>query len=844
MNLPDLPVNEVLPALRTALAEQRSAVLVAPPGAGKTTVVPLALLEEAWLEGRNIVVLEPRRLAARAAASRMATLLGERDAGGTVGYRIRMDTRVGSETRIEVVTEGVLTRMLQSDPALEEVGLVAFDEYHERSLPADLGLALALQARRLFRADLRLLVMSATLDAAPVAELLDGAEVIETGGRQYPVETRYRDRAIDGRIEPPVVRAVSRALEHEEGDVLVFLPGAGEIRRTVERLEDLGLPAEVDLYPLFGNLPRKQQDLAIAPSPPGRRKVVLATSIAQTSLTIEGVRVVIDSGLIRLPRFDPGTGMTRLETLRVTRDVADQRRGRAGRTTPGVCHRLWTRGEDAGLIPGQRAEILEADLASLALELLVWGAGPDELHWLDPPPEPAHARALELLEELEAIGKDGEVTAHGRRMADVGLHPRLAHMLIRGDELDLGALACDLVALLGHRDVLRAEGRRAPEADLRLRAEVLRRTRAGSEPGYLRGHTVDRGRLARTLRQARHWRQLLGVPRGMEVSVDAVECTGLLTALAYPDRVAKRRQGSRGRFLLRNGRGARFEEEQLLSGSDWIVAAEVEASGREARIFRAAPLDLDEIEDQFGSQVAELEEVVWDPGKGRVEARRRRMLGALVLAESPLRETDPDAVASALLEGIRDAGLRVLPWTKSARQLQQRLRFLHGVDPETWPDFSRQALESTLGDWLLPFLSGIQDLDELERLDLFQALMTRVGWDRRERLDELAPTHLQVPSGSRIALDYSDPEAPTLAVRIQEIFGWRRTPEIAGGRVPVTLELLSPAHRPTQITTDLASFWRKTYFEVKKDLMGRYPKHYWPDDPLQAAATRGTKPRD
>jgi len=843
VTLPDLPVTAVLDEVDEALDDRGGAVLVAPPGAGKTTIVPLALLDASWLEARKIVVLEPRRLAARAAADRMSDLLGEEGAGGTVGYRVRMDTRVSARTRIEVVTEGVLTRMLQSDPGLEGVGLVVFDEFHERSLPADVGLALTLQARRLLRPDLRILVMSATLDPEPVADLLGGAPVIRAEGERHPVETRFRSRPVEGWIEPPVTSAVLRALEREKGDVLAFLPGAGEIRRTAERLEDAGLPGEVELHPLFGNLPRREQDRAIAPSSPGRRKVVLATSIAETSLTIDGVRVVVDSGLMRVPRFDPGTGMTRLETIRVTRDSADQRRGRAGRTAPGVCYRLWTEAEDRGLVPRRRPEIVEADLAPLALDLAVWGARPEELRWLDPPPTSSYEQAEELLKELEAVDAEGAVTDHGRAIADLGLHPRLAHMLVRGRERGLGAVACDLAALLGDRDVLRGEGR-APDADLRLRLEAMRRARAGGgPPGAVRGQRVARGRLIRALREARHWRRKLGLSGGEGVGAGAVEEAGLLAALAYPDRVGRLREGEGGRYLLRSGRGARFREAQALSRSEWIVAAEVEGSGADARIFRAAPLTGNEVEELFADQIEEVEEVVWDGEAGRVRARRRRMLGAIVLLESPLEGPDPAAVSGALLEGIREEGPGVLPWDGETRQLRERLHFLHGIDPETWPDTSQETLEGSLEEWLLPFLAGMRSLDDLSRLNLREALLSRVPPPARRRLDDLAPTRIEVPSGSRIAVDYGDPDAPALAVRVQEVFGWTETPRIAGGRVSLTLKLLSPARRPVQVTTDLASFWSDAYFEVKKDLKGRYPKHHWPEDPLTARATRGTKPK-
>lgn len=835
-----LPVVGAIPGLRGALATAGAAVLVAPPGAGKTTVVPLALARESWLGQRRVVVLEPRRLAARAAATRMSVLLGEEAAGGTVGYRVRGETRVGPGTRVEVVTEGVLTRMLQSDPSLHDVGLVVFDEFHERSAHADLGLALSLHSRALLRPDLRLLVMSATLDTAPVAALLGGAPVVASEGQAFPVETHWHSRPVEGPIEAAAAGAVLAALEENEGDVLVFLPGAGAIRRTERRLSGAGLASTVAVRPLFGNLTRRQQDLAIAPSSPGGRKVVLATSIAETSLTIEGVRVVVDSGLMRVPRFDPGTGLSRLETVRVTRDSADQRRGRAGRTAPGVCYRLWTPSEERGLVPHRRPEIVEADLAPLALELAAWGAEPSELRWLDPPPAAAFSQATELLRALEAVDAAGSATPHGRRLARLGLHPRLGHMLLRARDLGLGELACDLAALLAERDLLRAEGR-APDADLRLRAEVLAGQSGGQVhvAGTVAGQYVDRGALRAVVRESARLRRALRIGSGG----GPIDSTGLLLALAYPDRVGQRRPGQRGRFLLRTGRGARFTEPQPLEGADWMVAAEVAGEGVEARIFRAAPVTLAEIEEHFSSQVVEEAEVFWDSAAERVVARRRRKLGALTLAEAPMAAPDPAAVASALLAGLRDAGLEALPWTSETRQLRERLQFLHNLDPEGWPDSSDAALRASLDEWLLPYLAGMRRLGDLRRVDLAAALLGRLPWDRRGRLDELAPSQIEVPSGSRVRVDYSDPEAPALSVRLQEVFGLLRTPTVGGGRVPLTMHLLSPARRPVQVTRDLTSFWRETYFEVRKDLRGRYPKHYWPDDPMTAVPTRRVRPR-
>jgi ATP-dependent helicase HrpB len=895
----------VLPDLQRALEDPGAAVLVAPPGAGKTTLAPLALLDAPWLEGRTILVLEPRRLATRAAARRMAELLGEDDAGGTVGYRIRRDTRVSGRTRVEVVTEGILTRMLQSDPALSEVGCVVFDELHERSIHADTGLALALQCRELLRPDLRLLAMSATLEAEPVAELLgagtagtgaapgrrgtdDGADtpgsgggegtdaaarggadgasarptdgtaaggglapVVRSEGRIFPVETVWRETPVEGWIEPPAAATVLRALAEEEGDVLVFLPGAAEIRRTAERLEEAGVPGDVTVHPLFGTLSREEQDRAIRPSPAGRRKVVLATSIAETSLTIEGVRVVVDAGLMRVPRFDPGTGMTRLETVRVTRDAADQRRGRAGRLSPGVCYRLWTRGEERGLVPSRTPEILDADLAPLALELAVWGAEPDQLRWLTPPPEAAYAQAVELLGELEVLDADGTVTEHGRAVAALGVHPRVGHMLLRARQMGLDGVAADLAALLGERDILLGDGR-APDADLRLRLEALRRARSQGVGRVERvmGHRVHRGGLARALRESDHLRRTVAAAspgsdrRAAAPGPEAEARAGILLAFAYPDRIGRQREGARDRYLLRSGRGAAFRESQSLSGSEWLVAAEVEGRGREARIFRAAPVEAEEVEERFRDQIREVEEVRWDAEAGRVRAFRRRKLGALVLSEAPLGDAAPHVVAGGLVEGIRETGMeQALPWTRETTQLRERLHFLHRWQGAPWPDASVTGLEATLEAWLLPFLPGMRSLDDLKRLDLAEALLARVPWELRSRLDELAPSHLPVPSGSRIRIDYSDPRAPALAVKLQEVFGMTETPRIGGGRVPLTMKLLSPAQRPVQVTRDLASFWRDAYFDVRKDMRGRYPKHPWPEDPLSAQATRRTKRR-
>jgi ATP-dependent helicase HrpB len=861
-----LPIDQSIPELLEALKRERHAVLSAAPGAGKTTRVPLALLGADWLQGRKIVLLEPRRLAARGAARFMAASLGEA-VGETVGYRVRTDTRVGPRTRIEVVTEGVLTRMLQSDPALEEVGIVIFDEFHERSLHADLGLALCLQSRELFRDDLRLLVMSATLETESVAKLLGGAPVIECPGRVYPVETRYAARRLEGAIEDAVASSVLEALvAHPEGDALVFLPGAGEIRRTEAKLRAALAGRPVDVAPLYGSLPQEAQDAALAPSPAGRRKVVLSTSVAESSLTVPGVRIVVDSGLMRVPRFSARTGMSRLETVRVSRPSADQRRGRAGRVAPGVCYRLWTEEEDRQLAPVGTPEIREADLAALALDLAVWGvADPLELRWLDPPPAASYAQARELLRSLGALTDGGALTPHGRRMAALGTHPRLAHMLLKAESLGMAELAGELAALLSDRDLLRGEMVRSPDIGLRIEAlrggpaaafaderarerllaeaKELRRALSATAAGEsaASGAAADAaarnpaaGAAARATAPSAAAAQAPAAP-----AADLAHACGILLGFAYPDRIGRSRGG--GRYTLSGGRGAFIPEGQPLAQAEFIVAAELDDQGQEGRIRLAAPLDEAELDRHFSDLIQEQETVSWDAGAQAVRARSVRRLGAVVLQERPLARPDPDLVTQALLQGIREEGLDMLPWTRSARQLQERVLFLRRYDTE-WPDWSDEALAASVSEWLGPYIAGMKSRADLQRLQLAAVLEASLTWEQRRRLDEDAPTHIVVPSGSRLPVDYSDPESPALAVRLQEMFGQPETPRIAGGRVPLTLHLLSPAQRPVQVTKDLASFWRSGYFEVRKDLKGRYPKHYWPDNPLEAQATRRVRP--
>lgn len=830
-----LPIEGVLPRLRAELAARRRLVLQAPPGAGKTTMVPLALLGEPWLEGRSILMLEPRRLAARAAAARMATLLGEQ-VGETVGYRVRFDSKVSARTRIEVVTEGILTRRLQQDPELVGVGLVIFDEFHERHLHSDLALALCLDSMEVLREDMALLVMSATLDGGPIAALLD-APVVTSEGRAYPVDVRYLARDPEGRLAEMAAAAVRRALDESEGDVLVFLPGSGEIRRAAEQLH--GLPDGIQVYALYGDLPLAEQQRAIVPSVQGRRKVVLATNIAETSLTIEGVRVVIDSGWQRVPRFEPRSGLTRLETVRVSRASAEQRAGRAGRLGPGVCYRLWGEGTQRGLIPFNPPEITSADLAPLALELAQWGVtDATTLRWLEPPPAGALAQACTLLTDLEALDGDGRITPLGREMAALPLHPRLAHMLVKAGPLGLGGIACDVAALVSERDVLRGPPQER-SCDFALRLEALQAHRRDGSNGARR-FDADPNACAAAERAARQWRHLIGVqaPAG-----DTAEA-GALLALAYPDRVGRRRGEGGGRYLLAGGRGALLEPHCPLVREEFLVAADIDGAGDDSRMRSAAAVSLAELEQVLANRLTWREEVCWDGAAEAVTARRVRSLGALELESAALANPASQALTAAMLEGIRALGLTVLPWDEDNRQLQARVLSLrHWFPDDGWPDLSDTALLARLDEWLAPYLDGVTRRTHLARLDLTAALKAALGWELARRLDEAAPTHLTVPSGSRKRLHYEPGQPPVLAVKLQELFGLADTPRIAGGRVAVMLHLLSPAQRPIQVTQDLRGFWERTYAEVKKELKGRYPKHPWPDDPWSAVPTARAKPR-
>jgi ATP-dependent helicase HrpB len=825
---------------------------MAPPGAGKSTVVPLVLLQEPWAAGKRILMLEPRRLAARAVASRMAQTLGE-TVGRTVGYRMRLDTRVSRDTRIEVVTEGVLTRMLQSDPALEGVAAVLFDEYHERSLQADLGLALVLDARETVAPELKVLVMSATLEGAAVSRLLGDAPVVTAHGRTFPVATRYAGTgppplpdmgAPRGQDSPEALtaRIVRLALAEEQGDVLVFLPGAREIHRVRALLEGSGATAAsgasgVRLLPLYGELASEEQDAALTPGGPGSRRVVLATNIAETSLTIPGVRVVVDSGLVRRLRFDPATGMSRLETERISRASAEQRQGRAGRVEAGVCYRAWSEGAQRSLAPFSRAEIVEADLTPLALELAGWGVrDAAALRWLDAPPAAMLASARDLLERLGALDAGGRITPHGREMTRLGVHPRLAHMLLRARETGSLPLAADLAALLSERDLLRGSAR-ARDADIRERIAALR--------GEGDSGVIDRAALQRARRNARDLLRQLGSGADSAAGHATAGATvGGLLALAFPDRIGRRR-ASGDAFTLTNGRGAHFPEPQALARQELIVAVDLDDRERDARIRLAAPLSREDIDEHLASRLVRTDSVEWNAREQAVLARRVLRLDGLVLAESALPEVPREAARAAMLEGIRQLGIESLPWSPAARALRARVAFLRrlGADFERWPDLADAALAASLADWLSPWLDGITRREHLARIPLLDALLARLSWDERRELDVLAPTHLAVPSGSRIHIDYTDESAPAVAVRLQEVFGLEATPRLGGGRVPVTFKLLSPAQRPVQVTRDLAGFWRGSYVEVRKDMRGRYPKHYWPENPLEAQAVRGVRRR-
>jgi ATP-dependent helicase HrpB len=832
-------MDAALPRLMTALATNPRAIVCAPPGAGKTTRVPPALLAAEWAAGRRILVLVPRRMAARSAAGYMAAQLGE-PVGATVGYQIRMERRIGPRTRIEVLTEGILTRRLQRDPELGGVACVIFDEFHERHLQADLALALCLDLQGVLNPDLRVLVMSATLDVAPLSALLDEPPLIASDVRQHRVETHYRPLAPRIDLAAGVSGAVRHALGAHPGSILAFLPGAREIRCVAQHLRGAQLPGDVDLCPLYGRLSQGGQSAALAPSPVGRRKVVLATNIAETSLTIEGIRVVVDSGFCRTPRLDLQSGMSRLLTRRISRASARQRRGRAGRTGPGICLRLWDRGVHAGLVPFDPPEIQVADLAPLALELAAWGSSdPGQLRWLDPPPAEALERARGLLGRLGALDGEGRITAHGRQMVALPLHPRLAHMVLKAREIGLGRLACRLAALLDARDPLRFDAGQY-SIDLHQRLAVLLDSKTATRQ---MGCSVDTTAVARIRKIAADLEGPLG-PCAEALALPGAATTGRLLAWAYPERVALARPGKRGHFQLVNGRGARLDPGDPLAGEEMLVAAHLDGQRREARIFLGAPYERPQLERQFADQLETRREVTWEADRRRVLATATLRLGALILAERPWSSPSPETVQAVFIEGVRRSGLEVLPWNRDLRRWVRRADFAGkwwaGEDP--WPGFDADTLAAELDQWLGPFLQGCRAVKEIASGLLRQALMARLTWAQQAALDRLAPTHQTVPSGSRLPVDYAH-DPPILRVRIQEMFGATQTPTVADGRQPLLLHLLSPAQRPMQVTQDLAQFWAAGYPQIKKELHGRYPRHHWPQDPLTAHPTRRAKPR-
>lgn len=808
-----LPVQSALPELLAALESRSEAVLVAPPGAGKTTRVPPALLGAAWAAEGKIILLSPRRIAARAAAARMAAEMGER-VGDTVGYRVRLDSRVSGRTRIEVVTEGVFTRLIQTDPELKGVAAILFDEFHERSIDGDLGLALAREAQGAFRPDLRLIVMSATLDASRIAALLADAPVVVSEGRMYPVALRYSPRDPRSPLEDEAASAVRVAMREEAGSALVFLPGAREIERTAERLRAALTDKSIDVRPLYGAMSPADQDAAIAPAPEGRRKVVLATSIAETSLTIEGVRIVIDAGLARRPVFEPGLGLSRLETVRASQAAITQRAGRAGRLEPGVCVRLWSEGETRALPAFDRPEILDADLASLALDLAAWGApDPAALAWLDPPPKPAWAEALALLKRVGALDENGALTPHGSAIAALPLPPRLAHMVIAAAADGEAALAARIAL------VLTEQGLGGRGVDLRDRLQ-----RFGQERG-------QRAEAARGL--AKRIAERAG---GRGESFD-VERAGAVLAWAYPDRIAKARGGG---FLMANGRAAAMDAAEPLSQAPYVVIADIAGSAGRAQTLLAAPITLAEIEARFGDGIETRASVTIDPATGAMRGRRIRALGRLTLSEAPLERLSGADLAEALLNAVRDDGLALLDWDEAAIQARARVAFLRALDGEDWPDWSDAALLQSAAHWLAPALASASRLKDV---NVAQALLNSLPYDLRQRLSAEAPARFESPLGSSLLIDYAAEGGPALEVRLQEMFGQDRHPSIAGGRIPLTIRLLSPAHRPVQTTKDLPGFWRGSYAGVRADMRGRYPKHPWPEDPVSAAPTRRAKPK-
>lgn len=835
------PVLEIVPLLKEKIVLERTIILQAPPGAGKSTILPLQLLNEPWLINKKIIMLEPRRLAARSVAIRMANLLDE-DIGQTVGYRVRFENVVSAKTRIEVVTEGILTRMIQSDNSLEGIGLVIFDEFHERSLQADLALALCNQIQNILREDLRLLIMSATLDGEKISTILNQAPIITSLGRQFPNTIKYSSPDRNDSLSVSTARVIKKALSEQRGDLLVFLPGAGEIQRVASMLEEERVSALV--VPLYGDLPFKKQQEAILPHPQGLRKIVLATSIAETSLTIEGITTVVDSGYSRVPRFDPRSGLTRLETVRVTKDAADQRAGRAARLGPGVCYRVWPEATHHTLQPTRQPEILEADLATFVLELANWGIqNLNELTWITSPPDGAVKQARELLHNLEAL-EDNKITARGKEMLKLPTHPRIAHMLLasssfpppeergvptgRSEGGDV-ALATDIAAVLEERDPLPKES----GADLALRIEVLRKWRSGERV------STDRNVLERIERLAASWRRIFKIEADNHAPIDSE--VGWLVAEAYPERIAQQQGKQSVRYKLANGRIVKLPDHDPLMREEWLSVAHLDAGSNEGKIFLAAPVS----EKDLFHRALEVESVTWDSARGMIVATLERRIGNTVLSTKPLTKIPEELRIKILCDALREEGLRLLGWSEAQQEWQARVQNVRNWRPEeNWPDVSDAHLLQTANEWLSPYLTQVSKRIDFQRLDLQNIIMGLLPWELSNKLDKLAPVRIQVPSGSQIKVNYFlDGRPPVIEVRLQEMFGLLETPTLNEGRIKILLHLLSPGYKPVQVTQDLKSFWQTIYHEVRKELRMRYPRHHWPENPWTAEAVRGAKKR-
>lgn len=829
-----LPIYEIIPKLKAALRDNDKLVLQAPPGAGKTTVVPLELLSEPWLGDKKIIMLEPRRLAARAAAKRMAETLGE-EVGESVGYRVRMDSKVGPKTRIEVVTEGVLIRKLQSDPELSGVGLVIFDEFHERSIEADLGLALSLDVQEGLRDDLKLMVMSATLDGEKVAALMQGAPIISSEGRSFEVTHIYLNKKVTGRIENEVASVILRALDEQTGSILVFLPGAGEIERTKNILEEKKLVSEISIAPLYGMMSFKDQDLAILPAPQGIRKIVLATAIAETSLTIEGIRVVIDSGLQRSSAYDVRSGMSGLQTSAVSKASAEQRAGRAGRTENGSCYRLWTEAAGRALIAFNEPEIKRVDLVPLALDLALWGISePSLLKWLDLPDAASFGRACSLLMSLGALDENGAITEHGKIMARFSMHPRFAHMILKADTLGHGLLALNIAALLQEKDLLHLK----PEmrtADLRLRLEALEHVSNG-EAGNAKRLGCNIGLAKNILRQTKIWQKNYRISK----KDTDLEKAGLCLSYAFPDRIGALREGGSGTYLLSGGRGAKLGQDDPLGSEKFLAVGHLDLGQRDAKIYLAAPVFKTDLEDNFEDLIYKDQAIKWDDRREVVVTQNKLMLDQMPLGDLKIKNTGGDEIKQAMIAGIRKIGMDAFSWDKKTAMLRARIALINEFMPDTVPDLSDQNLLDTLEDWLGPYLINISSRAALSKLELYSILKNKLNWEMQQKLEQLTPTHFKVPSGSNVAIDYGVCP-PSLPVKLQEMFGATENPNIMDGKINLKVHLLSPARRPLQITTDLGGFWQNSYPEIKKEMKGRYPKHPWPDDPLQSVPTKRLK---